>query len=119
MKRPSSPAQLALIDLPAPASQHGLRASGRPRTKGRRVSSWNQAQAANNALRSEELLARLAATPPALTGAEGPHAADRPHPPADAPQAVIEWRAEALADLFEAVQRAAEGVGNNVRRAAG
>lgn len=100
MKRPSSPAQLALIDLSsgAPAAPSG---------KARRVSSWKQAQAVNNALRSAELLARLAAAAGGPGGAEGPHPADRPHPPHDAPHTAIEWRAEALAELFEAVQRAA------------
>ena len=114
MKRPSSPAQLALIDLAASAPQ----AQMPKRAKGRRVPPWKLAQAVHNAVRSEELLARLAATPPPASAAEGPHAADRPHPSTAAPHTAIEWRAEALAELFEAVERAA-GAGNNVRRAAG
>lgn len=122
MRRPLSSVQLTLIDLPLAPALPGVRSRG-PRL----VATWKQAQAAANARSSEVLLAeidKIAMAP--LEAAVQLHAANRPHPPAlaaDGPPGAIEWRAEALAELFEAIERASPGEAaresNTVRRAAG
>jgi len=119
MTRPSSPAQLALIDLP-PTPATGVPA----RAASRRTTSWKKAQAATNARSSEQLLAVLDRLATVSHAVAQPHAAERPHPSADAPHMAIQWRAEALAELFEAIERANPGQGhegqsNTVRRVAG
>lgn len=111
MRRPSSPAQLALIELPPAASPR----ESRPRARRAAQAAWRRAQAAANARSSEVLLAELERLASVAHPDPDAPVAPRPHPPAALPSTPLTWREESLVALFEAVERASANAG---RRAA-